>query len=113
MENSSSGQVPHLYIYPLINPIAVGPHYTDRPSRFRPAMARQELSQTNVFHQTAVWAPLHKGMEGVWGWRVEGGGSEGMRAGWEAEPRGNQSEALSTRPSCVKATGVSGVRYIP
>ncbi len=27
-------------------------------------MARQELSQTNVFHQTAVWAAMHKGIEG-------------------------------------------------
>lgn len=67
MENSSSGQVPHLYIYPLINPIAVGPHYTDRPFQIQAVMARQELSQTNVFHQTAVWASLHKGIEGGWG----------------------------------------------
>lgn len=88
MENSSSGQVPHLYIYPLINPIAVGPHYTDRPLRLSRAMAKQELSQTNVFHQTAVWAALHKG--------IEAGRSEGMCAGGklEAEPGGNQSELL-------------------
>ena len=50
-------------------------------------MAKEELSQTNVFHQTAVWAALHKGMEGgsggMWGWEVR-----------SAEPRGNQSELL-------------------
>lgn len=46
-------------------------------------MAKQELSQTNVFHQTAVWASLHKGIEG--GRRRR---SEGMCAGGklEAEP---------------------------
>lgn len=52
-------------------------------------MARQELSQTNVFHQTAVWAALHKGIEG-------GRRSEGMCAcgKLEGEPGGNQSELL-------------------
>lgn len=58
-------------------------------------MARQELSQTNVFHQTAVWAALHKG--------IEAGGrrrTNGMCAGGklEAEPRGIQSERLRPPP---------------
>lgn len=70
-------------------------------------MARQELSQTNVFHQTAVWAALHKGIEG--GRRR----SEGMCAGGklEADPE-ETNQNFSTLPSCVKATGVSGVRYM-
>lgn len=107
MENSSSGQVPHLYIYPLINPIAVGPHYTDRPLRFSCTMARQELSQTNVFHQTAVWAALHKGIEA----RRTARRSEGMcaRVGSWKQSLEETNQKFSALPSCVKATGVSGV----
>lgn len=61
MEHKSRGQVAHLYIHPLISPIAVG---TARGLRDVGAMARQELSQTNVFHQTALCAALHKGIAG-------------------------------------------------
>ncbi|MEQ2254459.1 hypothetical protein ILYODFUR_004034 [Ilyodon furcidens] len=54
-------------------------------------MVRQELSQTNVFHQTAVWAALHKGIEGGRMRRSEGMCACGKL---EAGPRGNQSELL-------------------
>lgn len=71
-------------------------------------MARQELSQTNVFHQTAVWAALHKGIEE--GRRRR---SEGMCAGGklEAEPRGNQSELLHPPFLCQSHRGLRCVLH--
>lgn len=64
-------------------------------------MARQELSQTNVFHQTAVWAALHKGIGG--GGRVR----ECVRVGsWK-----QSLEETNQNVSTLRATGVSGVCY--
>ena len=69
-------------------------------------MVRQELSQTNVFDQTAVWAALHKGIE-------EGRRSDGMCAGGklEAEPRGNQSELLHPPSLCQSQQGLRCVLH--
>lgn len=71
-------------------------------------MGRQELSQTNVFHQTAVWAALHKGIEG--GGR--GGVRECVRVGSCKQSPEETNQNFSTLPSCVKAIGVSGVCYM-
>lgn len=68
-------------------------HITPTGLRDLAVMARQELSQTNVFHQTAVWASLHKGIEG-------GRRSEGMCAGGKLEGGPEETnQSLSTRPS--------------
>lgn len=71
-------------------------------------MAQQELSQTNVFHQTAVWAALHKGIE------AGGGGGGGLTEcvrveSWKQSPE-ESNQNFSARPPRVQATGVSGVR---
>lgn len=62
-----------------------------------------------MFHQTAVWAALHKGIE-------EGGGGGGVTEcvrveSWKQSPE-ETNQNFSTLPSCVKATGVSGVCYM-
>lgn len=69
-------------------------------------MAQQELSQTNVFHQTAVWAALHKGIEA--GKRRRRRRTNGMCAGGklEAEPRGIQSELLHPPSPCPSHRGL-------